>query len=215
MKPQRVLIPIDVNRCPLEVFELVNGFAKTTDATVILLYVLKLNVLWLENRVYEQLGRDANGYLDRLANKHLHPKVSAVTHVRFGSPAEQILAEAKLENVDLLIFPTFGPSLWNRVKTLWTGSSAALVSRLGEKLIREASCAVFVVLARNPFDCERAWRHLIQTRQQNAPGSEWTEPSLRGAELHETTKSNDIEVTGAMNGSFTPSENGLGPRKVA
>ena len=43
MKPERILLPVDVARCPLEVFDLVNGFAKRPEVTVLLLHVVDLD----------------------------------------------------------------------------------------------------------------------------------------------------------------------------
>src|ERR1035441_624672 len=97
MKPEGILFPVDVARCPLEVFELVNGLAKRPEVTVILLHVVNLNILAPENRVYEELGQEAQWYLERLANKHVHPLASTITRVRIGNPAEEILAEAKAD----------------------------------------------------------------------------------------------------------------------
>ena len=165
MKPERILLPVDVARCPLEVFELVNGLAKRPEVTVVLLHVLNLNILTPENRVYEEHGQEAQWYLESLANKHLHPMASAITHVRVGKPAEEILAEAKAQSVDLIILPTYGPSFWNRLKGLWTNVCVPPVSTLAEKVIREATCGVFVVLAKTRLNCERAWGRPVNYRR--------------------------------------------------
>ena len=157
MKPERILLPIDVTKCPLEVFELVNGFAKRPGVTVILLHVLNLNILAPENRVYSELGQEALCHLARLANKHVHPIATTVTHVRLGEPAEQILAEAKEEGVDCIILPTYSPSFWNRVKALWKPENGSTISPLAQKIIREAACDVFVVAAKTRLNCEAAW----------------------------------------------------------
>jgi nucleotide-binding universal stress UspA family protein len=157
VKPERILLPIDVTRCPLEVFELVNGFAKRPEVTVILLHVVNLHLATQENRAYEELHQDARWYLDRLADKHIHPIASTLTHIRTGGPAEQILAEAKAESADLIILPTYGPSFWQRLTGLWKHASSPIVSPLAEKVIREATCGVFVVLAKTRLNCERAW----------------------------------------------------------
>jgi nucleotide-binding universal stress UspA family protein len=154
MKPERILLPIDVTRCPVDVFDVVNGFAHRPEVTVILLHVVSLNIVSPESRVYEELSREALWSLDRLADNHLHPLASPITHVRSGKPAEQILNEAKAERVDLIILPTFGPSLWKRLSHFWNPPNS-LVSPLAEKIIRDATCAVFVVLARKWLDCTR------------------------------------------------------------
>ena len=165
MKPERILLPLDITRCPLEVFDLVNGFAKRPEVTVILLHVLNLNILAPENRVYEELGQEAQWHLESLANKHLHPMASAITHVRVGKPAEEILAEAKAQSVELIILPTYGPSFWNRLKGLWTNVCIPPVSTLAERVIREAMCGVFVVLAKTRLNCERAWGRPVKNRK--------------------------------------------------
>lgn len=157
MKPEKILLPVDVNRCPVEVFELVNGFAKRPEVTVILLHVVHLNIAAPANRIYADLGREAQCYLERLAGKHVHPIATAVAHVRTGAPAEEILAEAKAESVDLIILPTYGPSFLNRLRGLWKPASQPVASRLVERLIREAQCGVFVVMAKTRFNCEKAW----------------------------------------------------------
>jgi nucleotide-binding universal stress UspA family protein len=155
MKPEKILLPVDVARCPLEVFELVNGFAKRPDVTVILLHVLNPNPPAPEHRPAEEPAPQARRQLRWLADKFLHRSASAAIHVRAGNPAEQILAEAKAERVDLIILPTYGPSFWSRLKSLWKPAAARMVSALAEKIIREAACGVFVVLAKTRVNCDR------------------------------------------------------------
>ena len=157
MKPERLLVPIDIVKCPIEVFDLVNGFAKRPEVTVVLLHVVTVNVAAPENRVYEELGREAHWHLEKLARKFLHPLASTLTHVRAGDPADQILAEAEAESTDLILLPTYGPSFWNRVRALWKPGAGSIVSRLAEKVIRAAKCGVFIIQAKTCFDCEAAW----------------------------------------------------------
>jgi len=179
MKPERILLPVDVTRCPLELFEFVNGLAKSPEVTVILLHVVNLNILAPENRVYEELNREAQWYLESLANKHLHPMASAITHVRVGKPEEEILAVAKDQSVDLIILPTYGPSFWNRLKSLWTNVCIPPVSTLAEKIIREATCGVIVVLAKTRLNCERAWGRPVNHRKHQSRAS--SQPSSLAA----------------------------------
>ena len=164
MRPERILLPIDVTRCPLEVFELVNGFAKRPEVTVILLYVANPNRVEPGRQVGERHHQDARYYLERLADTHLHPIASTLTHVRAGEPAQQILEEAKAESADLIILPTYGPSFWERITGLWNRISSPNLSALAEKIIREATCGVFVVLAKTRLNCERAWGRPVHER---------------------------------------------------
>src|ERR1035437_10676637 len=112
MKPKRILVPIDIARCPLEVFTRVNAFAGQPCVTISLLHVVTVKIAAADNRVFEELGREAGWYLERLARRHVHADASILIHVRIGKAADEILAEAKAENVDLIILPIFGGSLW-------------------------------------------------------------------------------------------------------
>ena len=67
MEPERILLPLDIRRCPLEIFSVVEGFSKRPGVTLILLHVVHLNIVAPDNRVYEELALEAQGYLERLA----------------------------------------------------------------------------------------------------------------------------------------------------
>jgi nucleotide-binding universal stress UspA family protein len=179
MRPERILLPIDVTRCPLEVFELVNGFAKRPEVTVILLHVMNPNYAALGKQVGEQRHQDARYYLERLADKHLHPIASTLTHVRAGEPAQQILEEARDERADLIILPTCGPSFWELVTGLWNRPSSPNLSPLAERIIREATCGVFVVLAKTRLNCQKAWERPVKERWAEAAS-----PAQVGAMAH-------------------------------
>jgi nucleotide-binding universal stress UspA family protein len=158
MKPKRILVPIDIARCPLEVFTRVNAFAGQPGVTIVLLHVLTVKIAAADNRVFEELGREAGWYLERLARKHVHPDASIRIHVRIGKPADEILAEAKAENVDLIILPTFGGSLWKRGASFWKRLVAPIFPGvIVEKLARNAPCVVFFMHAESWFNCEERW----------------------------------------------------------
>jgi hypothetical protein len=112
--------------------------------------VVTLNLAAPEKGVYEVLGRDARWHLERLARGCLHPSVAANTRVRFGKPAEEILVEAAAGGADLIVLASKPPSFWSRF-------FAPLVPRVVERVIREASCGVFLTTVRKWFNCENAW----------------------------------------------------------
>jgi|SRR5208282_5462437 len=159
MKPERLLLPVDIARCPLEVMELVNGFASRPEVTIILLHVL--NSVGAPSRFMAKPPRPSREralwYLARLAKKYIHPIASTITRVRSGDVAEQILEEARIGNADLIILPTYRPSLWDSLRALWRAGYKAFTSPLAERLIKEANCSVFLVGAKTRFNCERAW----------------------------------------------------------
>jgi nucleotide-binding universal stress UspA family protein len=150
MKLERILLPLDIRKCPLEVFSVVNGFAKQQGIIVTLLHVVTLNLAAPEKGVYEVLGRDARWHLERLARGCLHPSVAANTRVRVGKPAEEILIEAAAGSADLIVLASKPPSFWSRF-------FAPLVPRVVERVIREASCGVFLTTVKKWFNCENAW----------------------------------------------------------
>jgi len=162
MKPERILLPLDVRRCPLEIFSLVEGFVRRAEVTCTLLHVIDLNIAAPDNRVYHEVAREARGYLERLAHKYVPPIASALLRVRFGEPAEQILEEARTGEAELIILPTYAPSLWDRLVSVWRPDVCRTASPLAEKIIREAACGVFVAGVKSRFDCEKAWGRLIR-----------------------------------------------------
>ena len=150
MKPERILLPLDIRKCPLEVFSVVNDLAKQSGVTVTLLHVVSLNIAAPEKGLYEQLSREAHWHLERLGRGCLRPGVTTITRGRFGKPAEEILAEAADGNVDLIVLASGLPSFWSRL-------FARLVPRVVERVIREASCGVFLTTVKKWFNCESIW----------------------------------------------------------
>jgi len=157
MKPERILLPLDFRRCPLEIFSLVEGFSKRPEVTLTLLHVVHSNILASDSRVHEELALEAQVYLERVAQQFVHPITSTVVHVRFGRPAEQILEEAKAEGAELIILPDYGPSFWSRLVSVWKPGACRMVSPLAEKIIRDCTCGVFVASVKTRFNCETAW----------------------------------------------------------
>ena len=150
MNPERILLPLDIRKWPVEVFSVVNGLANHPGVTVILLHVVTLNITAPEKGVHEALGWDAHWYLKRIARGCLRPGVATTTRVRFGKPAEEILTEAAASSVDLIVLPSYPPSFWSRV-------FGPILPRVVERVIREALSGVLLTTARSRFNCEKMW----------------------------------------------------------
>jgi nucleotide-binding universal stress UspA family protein len=157
MKPEKILFPIDVRRCPLDVFPLVNGVASRPDVTVTLLHVVTLNILPLERRIYDELVAEAYWFLERLVTEYLPAATSAQTRVRVGNATEEVLAEAKEGSADLMILPSYGPSFWRRLTSLWKQPLRPAVSSQVARITRAANCRLFIVSSDGSFDCESEW----------------------------------------------------------
>jgi nucleotide-binding universal stress UspA family protein len=150
MSLERIFVPVDIAKWPVEVFSVANTIAKQPGATVILLHVVTLNIAAPEKGVYEQLGREAQWHLGRLARGCLRPGITTVGRVRFGKPAEEILAEAADGDVDLIVLGSKPPSFWSRFV-------APMLPRVVERIAREASCGMFLTTAKKWFNCENMW----------------------------------------------------------
>src|SRR5258707_795989 len=95
MTPEKILVPLDLTRCPAEIFSIVKSCADRSGATVILLHVVHLNILSPEARIYDELVADARHYLERLARDYLADIPGLQVRVRIGKLVEGILTEAK------------------------------------------------------------------------------------------------------------------------
>jgi nucleotide-binding universal stress UspA family protein len=157
MKPNRILLPLDIRKCPLEIFPLLERLAGRPEVTLVLLHVIQVDRAAGKKRAHDELSSAARSYLQQLASEFVHPIISVVARVRVGNPAEQILEEAKAQDIQLIILPTFGPSLWNRLLSAWNPSGYRIVSPLAEKIIRESSCGVFIAGVRGCFNCQKEW----------------------------------------------------------
>ena len=148
--PGRILLPVDVAKCPLEVFPFINNFAGDHRVTVILLHVVNLNIMVPENRVIEDLSGLAEQHLKRLSEKFLNPDLSVRLRVRVGKPAQEILAEARESNVDLIVLTSHGGcSFWQRL----------FQPRVAEKVLRAAPCNATLQHVRTRFNCEKDWSY--------------------------------------------------------
>jgi nucleotide-binding universal stress UspA family protein len=150
MRVEGILIPLDVRDWSIEVFSVANALTKPAGASVTLLHVVTLNIAASENRIYERLAQEAHGHLERLAWDCLLPGIPASTCVRFGKPADEILAEAAESDANLIVLASRPPSLLRRL-------SCRFVPLVVERVVREARCGVFLTSATKRFDCERIW----------------------------------------------------------
>jgi nucleotide-binding universal stress UspA family protein len=146
----RLLLPLDLAKCPLEIFQVVNGVAKPFDGEVILLHVLDPRKNATSAGLSEITLSRARRHLERLGRCHLKPTVDATFRARIGIPHEEILAEAAAANVDLIVLPTFSPSIWRRLAGLLYGETV-------RNLVATANCRVFVIEVQTRFNCFRRW----------------------------------------------------------
>jgi nucleotide-binding universal stress UspA family protein len=152
MKPERILVPIDTARCRPEVFSRVNAFAGNAGVTIILLHVVNLNVVPMGSGQCEMLAAEAHWHLQQMVVRYIDPDIMPLVHVRIGKPVEEILVEAKAENVDLIMVPIPRKANEKLLVSLWRG-----LFGLGERLLRGSPCPVQIVHAETCFNCQERW----------------------------------------------------------
>jgi nucleotide-binding universal stress UspA family protein len=148
--PETILLPLDVHKCPLEVFSYINQFGEFR-TTVVLLHVLHLNVVPPDGRVFDELAGAAEKDLRRLSEKFLDPRLRVRCEVRFGKPADGIVKEARESNADLIALATYGnSSFWKH----------PFHPRTVAKVLRLAHCDVMLLHVRTRFNCEDDWLYV-------------------------------------------------------
>ena len=177
MKTDKILFPIDLAKCPLDALPLVNGVAGRSQATVVLLHIVTLNIQAPDNRVYSELCREAEWRLKRLADHYVHPMIETCLRVRVGNPIEEIVAEATEQQASLIVLPVFQSSFWK-------GLFAPAVSRTTGKLMENAPCPVFALRVKTPFNFEAHWKTEPKAPvNTNPPGQTARSPRRFATEL--------------------------------
>jgi nucleotide-binding universal stress UspA family protein len=144
--PRRILLPIDVAKCPLEVFPFLNELAEEHEAAVNLLHVLSGQS---ENREFqEDSARAAEKQLEQLALKFVNSHLALRTDVRIGSPAEAILSEAARSRVDLIVLTSYGSS---------TVGKRPIRSLIVRAVLDAAPCNITILPVRTSFNCAQQW----------------------------------------------------------
>ena len=145
MAAERLLLPIDLERCPFEIFPLANGFAKPFGGEVILLHVLDPRSAAGGTAV-----DTARRHLEHISRDLIRSSVEARPRVRAGIPHEEIFAEAAATRADLILLPVHPPSIWRKLVGSGHGSTA-------RNVVAGAPCGVYVVTVRTRFNCMRRW----------------------------------------------------------
>jgi nucleotide-binding universal stress UspA family protein len=173
MKPQKILVPIDLRHFSPEIYEVINDLARNSSPKVVLLHVIHLNIQAPEARIYEELGREAYWHLNSLSS-FVAPNASIEIRVRFGRVTQEILAEARAEKTDLILLSPRQRPFWNWRLTLpWWSRGKPLFGSLAEGLTIGAGCQVLVASVKSTYDCELAWgRPMPAERRMVSPDLE-------------------------------------------
>jgi nucleotide-binding universal stress UspA family protein len=146
--PRRILVPVDFSQCSLAGLKYAALFAKTCGARLILFHALfPPNPMVIDRISVNRSGgpdetRHMNAQLEMEALMQLEflCGVPCATQIRTGYAIQEICAEIKRADVDLLITSTQGQ----------TGIKHALLGSVAEHVVRYADCPVLVVPSREP-----------------------------------------------------------------
>jgi nucleotide-binding universal stress UspA family protein len=144
--PKRILLPIDVAKCPLEVFPFVNELAEEHAAAIILLHVLNRQAT--NGEFQKDSVRAAEEQLEQLARKFINPRLALRTHVRTGTPSDAILAEATQSSVDLIVLTSYASSSIGK---------RPVRSQIVQTVLNTASCNITLLPVRTSFHCAQQW----------------------------------------------------------
>ncbi|MGQ9806500.1 MAG: universal stress protein [Chlorobiales bacterium] len=139
---QKILCPVDFSDPSRNALRYANEFAKAMNAKITVLHVIQpqpiaadVNVPYVPLEV--ELEKNAKEDLEHLVSKEVHKGVLVEQVLAFGLPSDCVIAQARKENVDLIILGTHGRS----------GISRLLIGSTAEGVIRHAPCPVLVVKA--------------------------------------------------------------------
>ena len=141
---KRILVPTDFSVTSDDAVSYAAAVAGRFDATVHLIHVLHdplaAQGAWefyipeaAESR--ERRHKDAKDRLWQIAAPYVSAGVRVTTEVRFGSPAEEVVAAAAAYGSDLVVMGTHGRS----------GLPHLLLGSIAERVIRTAPCPVLAV----------------------------------------------------------------------
>lgn len=138
---ERILVPVDFSDCSRQALRYAIPFAREFDAEIVLLYVAQINypspeVIDLNLPALEaELRAGGERQLAALVAGHIDPGLRTRTLVRTGQPFREIIDVAREQDIDLIILSTHGR----------TGLSHVFLGSVAEKVVRHATCPVFVV----------------------------------------------------------------------
>jgi universal stress protein A len=132
----RILCPIDFDGNSLDALRLARRIAEQDKATLYLLHVIPPQdpLVMSAPAIAEHDEKYARTELQRVSNAEL----TGVDHevlLRFGHPAEQIVAAERETKAELLVMATHGR----------TGVSHFIMGSVAEKVVRESACPVLTV----------------------------------------------------------------------
>ncbi len=134
MRNKHILVPLDLVRGPASALVFVQQLAAETPLCVTLLHVVDLNIFPPQSSVNEQLCAESEAALRRLGKLFFGAEQHVRIVVRAGRPADEIVAEAKAAEADLIVM--CGPKS-RRLRLLRRGTT--------QRVLKSALCPTLVL----------------------------------------------------------------------
>ena len=136
---QTILVPLDGSKLAEESLVQVRELARTHRSKVILLRVVFALVFPGADPTEAQVQviEEAEGYLEKIQKKMEAEGIRVETAIRYGFPAEEILAHINLGGIDLLAMTTHGR----------TGPVRMVMGSVAEQVVRHSDIPVLLVRA--------------------------------------------------------------------
>jgi nucleotide-binding universal stress UspA family protein len=136
-KLEKILVPLDGSNCAENVLPLVEKLANELKISISLLRVALAHTFPGVDPTEAQVKvvREAEEYLERIADELKTKGIKVDTHVRYGNDAEEILEHANQNLIDMIAMTTHGRS----------GVKRFLLGSVAEKVIRYSTKPVILV----------------------------------------------------------------------
>jgi nucleotide-binding universal stress UspA family protein len=135
MNSKRILIPLDLRRSTTDALLYLQQAAPESPFCATLLYVVELNIVTPNNRLYQEICAESEAALRNLSMAFLGHENAARVSVRIGRPDEEILAEARASQSELILLASSKPRRW----------SHPFRSRTVERVVQLAPCPTLVL----------------------------------------------------------------------
>lgn len=156
---QHILVPLDGSPRAEQALPLAAQVARASDGSVLLLQVICPPIDYggglaqaplLSEQVIETEQAVASHYLDRVANARDLAGIATTTDIVFGLPAQDILAEAQSQAVDLIVMCSHGRSGFMRWALGSVAQKVAQHSPVPVLILRAGEPVPFVSHAKRP-----------------------------------------------------------------
>lgn len=133
MNRSDILVPVNLEKGSLEGLKFAAHVVEEMSLHATLLHVVELNIFPLDRRVYDEICLDYQRRLENITDSL--PENCQHVRVRIGRPHEQIVAEARDSEVELIVM---GAPKNNHRRWLFRSTNV-------ERVVRDAPCQTLVI----------------------------------------------------------------------